>query len=631
MRYYRNTILLRAAVFWILLTLTAIMPAMAQMSSTTYRLPAVSQIGGGGLSGSTNYQLIGSIPLVTSGRSSSTGYILNGGPGGAIFETGALKYTYGGTDPMTVTAFTDHQVELTISGTTGADSACTFYYRQGGNEAFAAQAMTKVGGGVFRYTVPGAQLGLAGMEYYFKARIGSDSLFVAGSGDPYAFICSMTNAQAQRPTAMPDGKYRIIGVPINITGMRTVEAVFTDDLGTPDKKQWRLGSYDNGEVTEYPAAANATEGRGYWLAARGAKKYGAAGLSTRPNYYIDTIGYYRITLDTGWNQVANPFPFNIDWPEMRFEYSGTFYDYTETSVLDSVAYYYNGSAYVSTGVISRWDGVFIYSKRTNVRALFPFRVSGIVPIDQSLPRPLVTGGSVQSWAIHLAIEANGLLDDANYIGAKSGAIDGPDDYDMHEPPPAPDGPSLAFLIPGDKGPRRIDIRSPFNSGAGWDMILNQVPNRILKINDLSQLPKNMSCWMILDNGSKIQIEESQPIELADNTKTARIIIGTDEYLKENGSIIMPTQYTLYQNYPNPFNPTTNIKFALPKSGTVQLDIFNILGQKVVSLVDGALPAGQHTVSWDGTDAGGNPVGSGVYFYRLKTGNFEQSRKMQLLK
>ncbi|MBU8935037.1 MAG: T9SS type A sorting domain-containing protein [candidate division Zixibacteria bacterium] len=94
---------------------------------------------------------------------------------------------------------------------------------------------------------------------------------------------------------------------------------------------------------------------------------------------------------------------------------------------------------------------------------------------------------------------------------------------------------------------------------------------------------------------------------------------------------LPMEFTLGQNYPNPFNPTTEIGFNLPNAGQVSLEIFNITGQKVRSLVDGYREAGVHTVTWDGTGNRGNKVSSGVYFYRLQADDFSDTRKMVLLK
>ena len=89
---------------------------------------------------------------------------------------------------------------------------------------------------------------------------------------------------------------------------------------------------------------------------------------------------------------------------------------------------------------------------------------------------------------------------------------------------------------------------------------------------------------------------------------------------------IPNQFTLEQNYPNPFNAVTTIHYALPHSGEISLRIFNILGEEVGRLVDGIIPAGNHTVTWDASN-----VASGIYFYRLQSDDFVQTRKMILLR
>ena len=95
--------------------------------------------------------------------------------------------------------------------------------------------------------------------------------------------------------------------------------------------------------------------------------------------------------------------------------------------------------------------------------------------------------------------------------------------------------------------------------------------------------------------------------------------------------VLPTKYALTQNYPNPFNPTTSIDLSVPASGMVEAVIYNVIGQKIRTLVNEELPAGYYTLSWDGLSEQGNPVTSGVYFCRVKAGTFSSSVKMLLLK
>jgi hypothetical protein len=94
---------------------------------------------------------------------------------------------------------------------------------------------------------------------------------------------------------------------------------------------------------------------------------------------------------------------------------------------------------------------------------------------------------------------------------------------------------------------------------------------------------------------------------------------------------LPQSFDLKQNYPNPFNPTTEISFDLPAASKVELTVYNVLGQQVKSLLNGDMPAGSHTVTWDGTTTDGNSAASGMYFYRISADKFEMTRKMMLLK
>jgi Secretion system C-terminal sorting domain len=89
---------------------------------------------------------------------------------------------------------------------------------------------------------------------------------------------------------------------------------------------------------------------------------------------------------------------------------------------------------------------------------------------------------------------------------------------------------------------------------------------------------------------------------------------------------LPKSFAIQQNYPNPFNPTTNIAFDVPKASHVELSVFNVLGQKVVSLVNQAMDPGTHTVAWDASTNS-----SGVYYYRIVAGDFSATKKMVLLK
>jgi hypothetical protein len=124
-----------------------------------------------------------------------------------------------------------------------------------------------------------------------------------------------------------------------------------------------------------------------------------------------------------------------------------------------------------------------------------------------------------------------------------------------------------------------------------------------------------------DPKAEISLEDAQ---LADRD-------GNPVEVELKKETVLPERFGLYQNFPNPFNPSTEIMFDLSAPSHVRLSVFNILGQEVIRLADKEYPASRHTVVWDGRNEAGRQVASGVYFYRIKTGETTASRKMVLLK
>ncbi len=112
------------------------------------------------------------------------------------------------------------------------------------------------------------------------------------------------------------------------------------------------------------------------------------------------------------------------------------------------------------------------------------------------------------------------------------------------------------------------------------------------------------------------------------------VLNTPTFVKPEARSVdgtVPVNYALAQNYPNPFNPSTTIHYELPSAAAVRLEVFNIIGQKVATLVDETQSAGKWSVRWDAKNDFGKNVASGIYLYRLSTPNVLLTRKMILLK
>ncbi len=95
--------------------------------------------------------------------------------------------------------------------------------------------------------------------------------------------------------------------------------------------------------------------------------------------------------------------------------------------------------------------------------------------------------------------------------------------------------------------------------------------------------------------------------------------------------IQPEGYNLFQNYPNPFNPSTMISYYIPKTGLVKLQVFDVNGKQVRTLVNNSQSSGRYNVNFNGTDDNGINIPSGIYFYTLSSENFSETRKMLMIK
>jgi hypothetical protein len=124
-------------------------------------------------------------------------------------------------------------------------------------------------------------------------------------------------------------------------------------------------------------------------------------------------------------------------------------------------------------------------------------------------------------------------------------------------------------------------------------------------------------------------DEYLEVVYSDNNQTGRIpivILDLDKPSDVDNESALPKEYSLKQNYPNPFNPSTNIEFSMKESGFVNISVYNLLGEKVADLLNGEMAPGNHQVEFKAEG-----LSSGIYIYKLRTGNFEASRKMMLLR
>ena len=140
--------------------------------------------------------------------------------------------------------------------------------------------------------------------------------------------------------------------------------------------------------------------------------------------------------------------------------------------------------------------------------------------------------------------------------------------------------------------------------------------------------QNVSQIFVLGFPFETIYNESERVALAGNVL---YYFGYDVQLEKMEDQINPEEIKLYANYPNPFNPLTKIKYSVPEYSRVKIIIFDVLGRKVKTLVDDNHDPGNHLVEWDATNERGINVSSGLYFYKIQSGEYTSTNKMCFIK
>jgi hypothetical protein len=181
-----------------------------------------------------------------------------------------------------------------------------------------------------------------------------------------------------------------------------------------------------------------------------------------------------------------------------------------------------------------------------------------------------------------------------------------------------------YLVRAPQDLDSVKIEYSFDAGKTWSAVVSSTPNDGEYL--WTPIPDTPSDSCVIRVSSKAE----NPISaLSDGFFTIKA--ETTGVREEKKSDNLPENFVLYQNYPNPFNPSTKIEFSLSERAQVKLEIYDITGRRVKKLLDEALPSGFWSVVWEGEDDSGVEVASGVYFYRLKTFQYTQTKKMVMIR
>ena len=442
----------------------------------------------------------------------------------------------------------------------------------------------------------------------------------------------------RKNTAQPFGNeanaYRLISVPLDLDD-KHLEEVFGDDLGAYDDTRWRFYEWRAAEqmAHEFPVldTSRVDPGDAFFAIVKDGGKFIDSGKGTS----VPTDVPFKIRLEPGWNFFGNPFTFSIPLDRIQLARGQPL---NTLWTLGEQGWQSPGS----TEAIEPFEGYGVFSEQADVLEITP----GVPVENQSAAarNNEVVGKQSTAWSIRIRAHSRLAYDLENYAAVTANAATAWDLMDQPEPPPIGDYVSVYFPHPEWKkilSRFSTDARPVPRSGAVWpvEVITARRDAVHLTFEGLAEVPPEFEVWLVDERLGITQdlrqtasytvigggVEDPRPLTLA---------VGRPGFLAGEvaAAEAIPKRFELFPNFPNPFNPATTIRYGLPEASEVSLIVYDVLGRRVAVLARyEEQTAGYHAVIWDGRDAAGRQVASGVYFARMRAGHFVQTQRMILVK
>ena len=527
-------------------------------------------------------------------------------------------------------------VQATVKDVNHIESVELQHWR-GGQRSKPFKPMTKLNDSTYQGIIPADFITSRGLEYAIIANDGlSNNRSPLWESKPSSYgvrvrINGENNTGLQKDTVLVVGDkidaYRTISIPIDVDD-KSAARIFEDNLGTYDPGVWRLFEWDTETAifNEYPGMSDFSPGKAFWLITTIKNIV----LDTGPGLSVDTSKPFVILLKKGWNDIGNPFNFEVAWEDIFIASAA------DTNEIIG-PYYYNGSWQVGRqiSIMKPWQGYSLYTESQDLTVLIPpQQAQTVLKKQNTLP-----GYNDILWALSIEAKNEFSADNANFIGiTENASMEFDHGYDYVEPPGVGPYLSLYFNHPEwDMEAEKFtsDFRPP-QDGHIWDFSVtgtNYKEPVTLDIHELTDLPPNLNLHLVdVDANISVNLNNTPTYSfLLQETKRTRhfkIIAGSKDFLDDHKEELTTVDtFELVQNYPNPFNGSTTIQYNLEKSMSISLSIYNLLGQKVRTIHSGIKEAGIHQFFWNATDDSGRELGTGIYILRIQTPDILSTKKM----
>jgi hypothetical protein len=434
------------------------------------------------------------------------------------------------------------------------------------------------------------------------------------------------------------GRYRMLTVPVDLGGDRTVFDALEAQYGSYDPTQWRFARWAPRDSSYRlgPEVGPLSPGNAAWLITATGDSLVIPDARSAP-----ADGPRPIPLRPGWNQIGSPFSFPVAWADVL----------RPDAVRAPVTYDAGrpeGERYrFEAQTLPPWRGAFVYNAAdTPVIIRVPPTEDTTAATASRRPRLSAAGtGDYRLQVIATATPDDRRLQDrSTWLGFSGGAEAGFGPEDLPKPPAV--GPHVRVQVVSDDGPPLArSLRPPSTEGSAWTLTVGLQPGErlsnaetvTLRFAERGPRPDGFERY-VLDpaRGEQLSVtDQSVTVRLTPDrpTRRLRVIVGTEAFAQQQSDdmTLAVEETALRTNAPNPFSEATTISYQLAERQDVTVAIYDLLGRRVETLVDGPREAGVHRTTWQATGSGGQSLASGVYFCRMEAGAYTGTQKLVLVR
>jgi methionine-rich copper-binding protein CopC len=463
----------------------------------------------------------------------------------------------------------------------------------------------------FPATLAQTQFDEIGLEYYFDITLPSGIKLASDTGYTYIqYVGTGLDIPDLQSGATVDA-YQIISIPLDLANNQ-ISAVLEDDLNEYNIKKWRFFNYRNGLLSEYQNGLSTIEtGNGYWLISRNPANINTGEGTT---VKVRSSNPYVIRLKKGWNQIGNPYNFNISWNDVK-AYNKLPEGLGNLRVFES--------EYKDSDLLRRFRGAFVFAEEDmaiQIPVLKNQAANGRISAEQedkfNLNSLWEVNFSLVSKEMNYRLGGAGMNADANFSK---------DRYDDITVPRFVKYLEMNFRHEEYFAPKFTKDIRPVETNQTWDFTVeSNIASQAVTLgwkkflSEKMDQTKKLVLYDITHDKAVDLLKNENYVFHQDSLTQFKLFYGTPEYIQEN---LQAYQTILIGNFPNPFRESTTISFRLSaaaKMYQVRLLVYDLQGKLLTTLKEGSLEAGTHEVQWDGTDASGRKLPAGMYLYKLES-------------